>query len=153
MNTNNNKPNKNNQGSLLIQCRLQSEPPLWEKSLNTSTNVTTCSTLGLISWWFTKEWRDNWSIFGQAPSVTDLGPNIFFILTLLSPTYFVVTFLDLQTRYIYLAYISKFAVSFKSNWILTLLKLSTHLKFKIELSFKIAKLSARYTVSNSLVLH
>jgi hypothetical protein len=84
---------------------------------------TTCSTLGLISWWFTKEWHDNWSIFGQAPSVTDLGPNIFFILTLLSPTYFVVTFLDLQTRYIYLAYISKFAVSFKSNWILTLLKL------------------------------
>ena len=153
MNTNNNKPNKNNQGSLLIQCRLQSEPPLWEKSLNTSTNVTTCPTMGLISWWFTKEWHHNWSIFGQAPSVTDLGPNIFFILTLLSPTYFVVTFLDLQTRYIYLAYISKFAVSFKSNWILTLLKLSTHLKFKIELSFKIAKLSARYTVSNSLVLH
>lgn len=153
MNTNNNKPNKNNQGSLLIQCRLQSEPPLWEKSLNTSTNVTTCPTLGLISWWFTKEGHDNWSIFGQAPSVTDLGPNIFFILTLLSPTYFVVTFLDLQTRYIYLAYISKFAVSFKSNWILTLLKLSTHLKFKIELSFAIAKLSARYTVSNSLVLH
>lgn len=153
MNTNNNKPNKNNQGSLLIQCRLQSEPPLWEKSLNTSTNVTTCPTLGLISWRFTKEWHDNWSIFGQAPSVTDLGPNILFILTLLSPTYFVVTFLDLQTRYIYLAYISKFAVSFKSNWILTLLKLSTHLKFKIELSFAIAKLSARYTVSNSLVLH
>lgn len=133
MNTNNNKPNKNNQGSLLIQCRLQSEPPLWEKSLNTSTNVTTCPTLGLISWWFTKEWHDNWSIFGQAPSVTDLGPNNFFILTLLSPTYFVVTFLDLQTRYIYLAYIRKFAVSFKSNWILTLLKLSTHLKLSFHL--------------------